>query len=80
MLFRSGDKTECEIEDLFDKDTLNHEINGRKFSRHDNDKNKYYNKDIFSNYIYSNYMNIDFSNFRPLLDNLNKIIYEYRNL
>lgn len=75
-----GDKTECEIEDLFDKDTLNHEINGRKFSRHDNNKNKYYNKDIFSNYIYSNYINIDFSNFRPLLDNLNKIINEYRNL
>lgn len=26
-------KKECEIEDLFDEATLNHEINGKKFSR-----------------------------------------------
>lgn len=43
-----GDKEECEIEDLFDEKTLNHTINGRSFSRKDENKNKFYNKDNFS--------------------------------
>ncbi|HEL6644016.1 TPA: RNA-directed DNA polymerase, partial [Listeria monocytogenes] len=39
-------KKECEIEDLFDEATLNHEINGKKFSREKNmDLNKYYSKE-----------------------------------
>ncbi|MBQ7981809.1 MAG: hypothetical protein IJ305_09430, partial [Oscillospiraceae bacterium] len=72
-----NDKAECEIEHLFDKNTLSHKINGRSFSLKDADKNKYYNKDIFSKYVYANYKTIDFSNFKPLLNNLNKIVKEY---
>ncbi len=73
-----NNKAECEIEHLFDKNTLSHKINGRSFSLKDADKNKYYNKDIFSKYVYANYKTIDFSNFKPLLNNLNKIVKEYR--
>lgn len=66
-----------EMEDLFDKKTQDTVINGRKFSRKDVDKEKYYNKDIFSNYIMANYKTIDFSNFMPLLNNINIILKEY---
>lgn len=68
---------EGEIEDLFDIDVLNHEINGKKFSRKDQeDKNKY-GKEIFSNYVYSNYQNINFHNFKQVLDDLVYIIQDY---
>lgn len=75
-----GDKTECEIEDLFDEKTLNLEIGGKTFSRKDEDKEKYYNKDIFSNYIASHYWEIDFTNFKPLLNNINKIVKDYQEI
>lgn len=48
-------KSECELEDLFSEETLNIEIGGRKFSRKDENPQKYYNKDIFSKYIFQNY-------------------------
>ncbi|MGV2875894.1 retron Ec67 family RNA-directed DNA polymerase/endonuclease [Macrococcus capreoli] len=68
---------EGEIEDLFDIDVLNHEINGKKFSRkNQEDKNKY-GKEIFSNYVYSNYQNINFHNFKQVLDDLVYIIQDY---
>lgn len=71
-------KAECEIEDLFSKDTLAHEINGKKFTRKsDFDVDKFYGKDHFSNYISSAYSTIDFSNFRPLLNLINDIITNY---
>lgn len=66
-------KKECELEDLFTDETLNIEINGRKFSRHDDDPQKYYNKDIFSKYIFQNYIKIDFTGFKPLLNILNML-------
>ncbi|HAM1504335.1 TPA: RNA-directed DNA polymerase, partial [Listeria monocytogenes] len=73
-------KKECEIEDLFDQATLNHEINGKKFSREKNmDLNKYYSKERFSNFIYNEYREIDFSNFKPMLENLDFIIENYKN-
>ncbi|ELU8149979.1 retron Ec67 family RNA-directed DNA polymerase/endonuclease [Listeria monocytogenes] len=73
-------KKECEIEDLFDEATLNNEINGKKFSREKNmDLNKYYGKERFSNFIYNEYREIDFSNFKPMLENLNFIIEDYKN-
>ena len=75
-----GGKTECEIEDLFDEKTLSIEIGGKTFSRKDEDKEKYYNKDIFSNYIASHYLKIDFTNFKPLLDNINKIVKKYQEI
>lgn len=67
------DKSECELEDLFSEDTLNIEIGGRKFSRKDENPQKYYNKDIFSKYIFQNYEKIDFTGFKPLLNILNML-------
>lgn len=65
---------ECELEDLFTADTLAVELNGRKFSRKDEDLHKFFNKDIFSKYVYHNYQSIDFSGFRPLLDILCELV------
>lgn len=74
------DKKEAEIEDLFDSNTLSHEINGKKFSLSSNfDNSKFYGKEIFSKYISSNYKNIDFSGFKRFLDGLNEIINSYDN-
>lgn len=64
-------KTECEMEDLFSQSTLSVKINGREFSRKDEDKSKFYNKDIFANYVMRHYESIDFSLFKPLLDIVN---------
>lgn len=75
-----GNKDESEMEDLFDEKTLGLKNGGRTFSRKDRDKEKYYNKDIFSNYIASHYREIDFSNFKPLLDNINEIVKSYREI
>lgn len=66
-------KSECELEDLFSEETLNIEIGGRKFSRKDENPQKYYNKDIFSKYIFQNYEKIDFTGFKPLLNILNML-------
>ena len=47
---------EIEIEDLFPADVLEHEINGRKFSKKDSTHdNGFYGKNEFSQYVYSNY-------------------------
>lgn len=74
----SDDKDEAEIEDLFDNATLSHTINGKTFTKKaDFDIEKYYGKDHFSKYISSNYETIDFSNFRVLLDTINKIVTTY---
>lgn len=70
---------ECEIEDLFDKKTLNHKIGGKSFSRDENaNTNLYYGKNIFSKYIDQNYQNIDFKNFKPLFNYWLNIIQNYR--
>lgn len=70
-----NNKEESEIEDLFDSNVLEHKINGKSFSKDSNfDTNKYYGKDHFSQYITSNYESINFSEFKPLLDNINSII------
>lgn len=67
---------ETEMEDLFDPETLAHEIGGKIFSK-DGDSNKHYGKEIFSKFVLKNYENINFENFRSILDNLNKIISKY---
>lgn len=68
-------KRECEIEDLFDKTTLDHIIAGRSFSRDERyDTEKYYGKDMFSKFVLANYKTINFSSFRPLLDALSNLI------
>lgn len=74
-------KSECEIEDLFDDSTLATNLNGKIFCPKDSyDTNKYFGKDIFSKYVAENYNNIDFSNFKPMLDNINQIIESYHLL
>ncbi|MGC6768815.1 retron Ec67 family RNA-directed DNA polymerase/endonuclease [Enterococcus sp. LJL51] len=67
---------ETEIEDLFDNKTLAHEEGGKKFSK-DGDSNSCYGKEIFSKYVLKHYEEIDFENFRPILDILNEIIIGY---
>ena len=72
-------KEECEMEDLFPNEVLEHEINGRKFSKKDSTHEKgFYGKNEFSKYVYSNYKSIDFSNFISLLSAINEIIGFYR--
>ena len=71
---------EIEIEDLFPADVLEHEINGRKFSKKDSTHdNGFYGKNEFSQYVYSNYESIDFSNFISLLSAINELIELYPN-
>lgn len=68
-------KAECEIEDLFDAGTLAHEINGKRFSREsDYDKDRFYGKEYFSEYIAQNYSAVDFSGFRDLLNAINRAV------
>ncbi|MFW8495082.1 retron Ec67 family RNA-directed DNA polymerase/endonuclease [Enterococcus faecalis] len=62
------EKDEMEIEDLFDEKTLHHSINGKTFSKK-GDPNLNYGKEIFSKFVLSNYEEINFENFRPILNN-----------
>ncbi|MEC2277790.1 retron Ec67 family RNA-directed DNA polymerase/endonuclease [Bacillus velezensis] len=76
-----NDLKECEIEDLFELDTLKTELNGKTFERC---KKKYnpsenYGKRAFSKYVWKNYEDINFENFRPLLDNINQIVTNYND-
>ena len=80
------DKTNIEIENLFNLDKINDELiapnhDGKKFDpkkKNGDNKNKI-GKEIFSNYILSNYdlEVIDYSNFKPLLDLINELSKEY---
>lgn len=73
-------KDEGEIEDLFDKEVLDHKIGDKKFSRKNEDKNKYYGKVEFAKYIQKNYKDIDFNNFKPMLDELNSVVSSYNDM
>lgn len=76
----SNGAEECEIEDLFSEDVLKKEINGKTFCRDKKvDPEKYYGKEIFSNFIVNEYERIDFENFKPMLDNLTLIVRNYRS-
>lgn len=71
-------KPECDIEDLFDKYTLSQIIGGREFCKKDKyDHSKYYGKEIFSKYILGNYTEINFNQFKSVLNNINNIIEIY---
>ncbi|MGG0486931.1 retron Ec67 family RNA-directed DNA polymerase/endonuclease [Priestia aryabhattai] len=73
------EKKECEIEDLFDDNTLNTVINKKNFERDPqkyNDQNNY-GKAAFADYVSKNYKKIDFNNFKPLLDTINEIVSNY---
>ncbi len=65
---------ESEIEDLFDQKLLNYKINGKSFKRKDNDSTKYYGKAVFANYVLHHYQQINFSKFRPLLDDIKSVV------
>ena len=71
-------KSECEIEDLFEDSVLSNKIDGKSFSKENKfDINKYYGKSDFSRHVSSNYKKINFSNFKPMLYELEKIVKEY---
>lgn len=56
-----GENKESDIEMLFEETTLAHKIDGKEFSKKDNyDTNRYYGKEIFSQYVMKHYNNIDF--------------------
>lgn len=65
---------ECEIEDLYTEEVLNISIHGKRFEKMVKDSTEdTFSKDIFSKYIIENYQEIDFSNFLPLLDSINRV-------
>ena len=71
---------EAEIEHLFSDEVLETKIDGKPLSLSgDYDKSKYYGKVTFSKYIMDNYKTIDFTNFKTILDNISKIVQEYRD-
>ena len=70
--------SECEIEDLFTKETLEAEVKGKTFSREKNyDTNEHFGKDHFSKIIAKNYEQIDFSNFITFLERIQNAISDY---
>ncbi|HFR3333245.1 TPA: retron Ec67 family RNA-directed DNA polymerase/endonuclease [Streptococcus suis] len=78
LLTHPSETEDEEIEDLFDDPTLDYRIAGKVFTKESKfDVDKYYGKNDFSNYILQNYSQINFKNFTPLLDNLNKIVDVY---
>lgn len=76
-LINEYDQTDIEM--LFDEDVQNIVIDGRALDKSGKkDKEKYFNKDIFSQYIMKNYKKINFDNFRPMLDDIRKIVLSYK--
>lgn len=72
------EKPECDIEDLFDKSTLSQKIGGKEFCKKDEfNHSKYYGKEIFSKFILDNYKDINFNEFRSILNNINHIMEIY---
>lgn len=68
-----------EIEDLIDEQLLNIELNGKKFSRSGKDDNSF-GKEIFSKYVYSHRDEIDFSNFKYLLNGIRDILDDFSSV
>lgn len=69
---------QTDIEMLFEKEIQEIEIDGRKLDKTGKkDKEKFFNKDIFSHYIMRNYEKISFENFRPMLDDIRSIMELY---
>lgn len=72
---------ECEIEDLFELDTLKTELDGKTFERCEKkySPSENYGKRVFSTYVWKNYEDLNFENFRPLLNNINQIVTNYND-
>ena len=67
---------ECEVEMMFDENTRNVTIDGKKLCLHgDYDTKLYYGKEIFSKYVLDHYLEIDFEGFKPLLDAMDKLFF-----
>ncbi len=76
-----NDQKECEIEDLFCKETLSTIIDGKTFDRHRKKGDmEHYDKVQFANYIMKNYKDVDFNGFVPLLDTVSSIIASYEQI
>jgi len=72
-------KENTAIENLFDEDLLTVEIEGKKFKvdKTDKENDKYFGKHIFSQQIIlPNYEKINFDRFKPIFNNILKIISE----
>ena len=69
------DKKEIEMEDLFKTKFIeNLRIAGKSFDKECKDTNKSFGKAVLANYVNNNYKNIDFDNFKSLLNVINTII------
>lgn len=67
-------QNESEMEDLFDSSILNVKIKGKSFQRNKQINSKTeFGKKVFAKYVIENYSRIDFSKFKTLLDNIDKI-------
>ena len=66
--------TEMEIEDLYLEEEINRlQIGGKSFSRHSTEGDVF-GKEILADYVYNNYKQFNFDGFKPLLDELNKLV------
>lgn len=66
---------ECEIEDLYKEQVLDATIHGKKFCRSSEyDSEKYFGKHKFSMHIMKHYKEIDFREFLPVLNSINKTV------
>ena len=70
--------TASQIEDMFRSETRNVIIQDKTLSLEQNyDKEKHFGKEIFSKYVLENYVNIDFSGFKPFLNVIKSSIRAY---
>ncbi|HDM9232780.1 TPA: retron Ec67 family RNA-directed DNA polymerase/endonuclease, partial [Listeria innocua] len=72
---------ECEIEDLLEEAVLKTELNGKTFEKSEKifNNTKNYGKRALSKYVWKNYDDINFENFRPLLDAIDQIVTKYND-
>lgn len=71
----TGDRKESEIEHLFSKEVLEMEIKGKKFGLcKQGEEGECYDKKDFARYVSSNYQNIDFKNFEPVLSAIDAVM------
>ena len=79
---RCKNSNETDIEDLFSDVVLEKIIGGKSFHKKEKGFNptKHYGKEIFSKFVYSYYEDIDFTNFKPILNNIRNIISMYSSV
>lgn len=72
-------KRECDIEDLFEQKVLETTVDGKGFKKDgDFDISNFYGKEIFAKkVIQPNFREIDFKNFKPMLNNIVDVIQTY---